>query len=208
MSKSIGKIGLWLVGLICMIFVCGKMIHPITETELINSENYLITPQLKAGDFLEQTITLQKKNLEAIEIAFVFEEGTQDACKALVEVAANEKVLMQSIVQVNLMPNMSLTSFEVSGADIGDELTLRITNISEQEENTQFSLLYTDSQVRMLHHVTPFEINEEEYQGQLITQYVYRAGYDFYKALTVTFFIFLICMTLEAALFKRQGGAS
>ena len=97
MNKSIGKIGLWLVSLICMILVCGKMIHPITETELINSEKYLITPKLAAGDVIEQSITLQKENLKSIEIAFVFEENTQNACKALVEIASGEKVLTQSI---------------------------------------------------------------------------------------------------------------
>ena len=91
---------------------------------------------------------------------------------------------------------------------MGDKLTLRITNISEEETNTQFSLLYTDSPVRMLEHVSQFEINDQEYPGQLITQYVYRTGYDFYKALSVVFFVFLICMTLETALFKKQGGPS
>ena len=208
MSKSIGKIGLWLVGLICMIFVCVKMIRPITETELINSENYLITPELKAGDVIEQTVTLQKKNLKAIEVAFVFEEDTQEVCKALVEIMTGEKVLTQSVVQVNLLPNMSLTPFEVSGADIGDELTLRITNISEEGIDNPFSLLYTDSRVRMLGHVTLFEINGQKQQGQLITQYVYRTGYEFYGALSVVFFLFLMCMTLETAFFKKQGGAS
>lgn len=203
MGKMIGRIGLWILGLICMALVCVKMVHPIVETELINSENYLITSGLKAGDVLEQSITLQREGLKSIDVAFVYEGDVPDECKALVEVVMGEEVLMQSVVQVNLMPNQSLTTFEISEGSIGDKLSLRITNISE-EANSQFSFLYTDSQIRMLEYVTQYEINNQAQEGQLISQYTYRVGYDYYKALSVMFWVLIICITLDS-IYKNCG---
>lgn len=203
MGKMIGRIGLWILGLICMALVCVKMVHPIVETELINSENYLITSGLKAGDVLEQSITLQRDGLKSIDVAFVYEGDVPDECKALVEVVMGEEVLMQSVVQVNLMPNQSLTTFDISEGSIGDKLSLRITNISEEDSNTNFSFLYTDSSIRMLEHVTQYEINNQAQEGQLISQYTYRMGYDYYTALSVAFLVFLICIMLETVLLKK-----
>ena len=110
MSKAIGRMVLWLVGALCITLICVKNIYPVTETELINSENYLVTSELNKGDMIEQSITLQRVGLEAVEVAFVYGGNTTDECKALIEILANEKVLMQSVVQVNLMPNQNLTT--------------------------------------------------------------------------------------------------
>lgn len=186
-----------------MVLTCVKMIHPITEKELINSEKYLVTPEVKPGDVLEQTITLQREGLDTIEVAFVFEENLQDACKALVEIVSGEEVLMKSVIQVNLMPDRCLTPFLISGGYL-DELTVRITNISEEDTDMSFSLLYTDSGVRMLDHVTQFKINNQIQKGQLISQYTYNVGWDYYEALSVMFWIILICMALEKVLLKNS----
>lgn len=186
-----------------MASVCMKMIHPITETELINSEKYLVTPELKVGDVLEQSITLQREGLSSIDVAFVYGDSISDECKALVEIVSNEEILMQSTVQVNLLPNQTLTPFETSGVKSGNELTLRITNISEKQPGTQFSLLYTDSSVRMFDNVIQFKVNNQMQKGQLISQYTYKTGYDYYRALSMMFGIFLVCMTLESVLLKN-----
>ena len=202
MSKMIGRIGLWSTGVICMVLICVKMIVPVIETELINSENYQMTPELKTGDVIEQSVTLKREGLNSIGVAFAYAENTQDASKVLVQIVADEEPLVQSVMQVNLIPNQSFTTFKVSG-NLGDTLTLRITNISEKDFNTQFALLYTDSQVRMLDHVSQYEINNQMHQGQLISQYSYKAGYDYYEAFSAVFWVFLMCIILENVLLKK-----
>ena len=202
MIKRIGRISIWGIGLICMVFVCMKMVHPITEKELINSEKYLITSELKSGDVLEQSITLQREGLSSIDVAFVYGDSISDECKALVEIVSDGEVLTQSTVQVKSLPNQTLTSFDILRG-CGGKLTLRITNVSEKQSENQFSLLYTDSKVRMFDNVTQFKINNQTQEGQLISQYTYKTGYDYYTALSVAFLVFLICMTLETVLLKK-----
>lgn len=201
MKKKVGRISLWVIGCICIVVVCVKMIQPVTEKELINSENYLVTTMLEAGDVLEQSIALQREGLCMVEVAFVFETDISDECKALVEIISGGEMLAQSMVQVNLLPNNTLTPFKIP-RDIGDEVTLRITNVSEKRSDAQFSLLYTDSSVRMFGNVSMYELNGQPQQGQLISQYTYKVGYDYYKAFSTAFGILLICMALESVLFK------
>ena len=203
MIKRIGRISIWGIGLICMVFVCMKMVHSITEKELINSEKYLITSELKSGDVLEQSITLQREGLSSIDVAFVYGDSISDECKALVEIVSDGEVLTQSTVQVKSLPNQTLTSFDILRGGCGGKLTLRITNVSEKQSENQFSLLYTDSKVRMFDNVTQFKINNQTQEGQLISQYTYKTGYDYYKAISVVFWIFLICMILESVLLRK-----
>lgn len=202
MSKCVGRIFLWISGVVCMVLICVKMIQPIMEQELINSEKYLVTPELHQGDVLEQSITLEKAGLSQIEAAFVYAENLSADSKAMIEIVSDNALISKSIVSVRELPYQTLTVFKADG-EVGDQVTLRISNVSEGETNTQFALLYTDNDLRFFENVSLYELNGEAQSGQLISRYTYQVGYDYYMALTTVFFLVMMCMAIDAIIFKK-----
>lgn len=185
-----------------MVLICVKMIQPIMEQELINSEKYLVTPELHQGDVLEQSITLEKAGLSQIEAAFVYAENLSADSKAMIEIVSDNALISKSIVSVRELPYQTLTVFKADG-EVGDQVTLRISNVSEGETNTQFALLYTDNDLRFFENVSLYELNGEAQSGQLISRYTYQVGYDYYMALTTVFFLVMMCMAIDAIIFKK-----
>ena len=185
-----------------MALVASKMIQPIVEQDLINSEKYLMTPELKKGDVLEQMITLEKEGLSQIEVAFAYAENIAADSKALIEIVSENEMISQVTVPVQELPYQTLTGFKADG-EVGKQVTLRISNVSEHETNTQFTLLYTDNDLRFFENVSLYEVNGEAQTGQLISRYTYQVGYEYYMALTTVFFMFLICMALDAVILKK-----
>ena len=202
MSKCVGRIFLWISGVVCMVLICVKMIQPIMEQELINSEKYLVTPELHQGDVLEQSITLEKAGLSQIEAAFVYAENLSADSKAMIEIVSDNALISKSIVSVRELPYQTLTVLKADG-EVGDQVTLRISNVSEGETNTQFALLYTDNDLRFFENVSLYELNGEAQSGQLISRYTYQVGYDYYMALTTVFFLVMMCMAIDAIIFKK-----
>lgn len=200
--KSIiwGSLVICLLLSICAVYVQKE---PKTYQETVNASTYLLTEPLQQGDSVEQTFRSTRKGLSAVECAVSYDDKKAEQGKVLFEVLdGQQEVIASQELQLASCPNESFLKIAfLKQRGVEEIFTVRITNTSS--ENTEFSVLYTNSLYRLLDNLDKYHFNDVEQQGQLISRYTYLSGYNVYPAITWVIWIMLVWVVLAGWIQKK-----
>lgn len=201
MKKGVLRVILWGITVALSVIVIFVKRERIIAQDFINADSYLITKPIKSNESYIWSFNTSNRNLSAIEIAFVYEEDEEKEYPALIEISCNENIVMKKEVNLLNCPNQSFWKLEIpQKIEEGENVIVRITNMSEEESDAEISLLYTNRRYRYLQNVGRYSINGIECEGQLISRYSYVVSYEYYKALTIVFGIILLSTVFDGGM--------
>lgn len=186
---------IWLLAACSMIFVFYKKLTPIYADETLSASNYITTEELKPGDFVIQTFTSTYNHLENVDIALSYADTIADDTAVLFQVYHGTELIIEQPLAVKSCPNVSFLTLYTNVSDCkGDTFTIRVENISENDDNTSFSLMATDKEYLYLDNTSNYQFDDQPETARIFCRFTYQTGWTYYPALTYAFWVFLVSL--------------
>lgn len=187
------RVALGVVLIVAAVVVFWNKRIPVYEHITLNVIGAQDTPVLMPGDCLTQDMYISYDNIEKISIAFSYQEGIAEETEALIELIAEGETVMSQSLYVNACANQSFVDFEVNLDKCeGKTITISVSNVtSEAVPGGEFALMSTDKEYLFLDEVSTYRINGGETDSCIFCRAVCLQGYEYYKALTWAFLVFL-----------------
>lgn len=187
------RIAIGLITIVAAAILFWKKRIPIYEDITLNVVEAQNTPALMPGDCLKQDMYAVYDHVEKISVAFSYQQEMAEETEALIELTADEEVVMSQVLRVNACANQSFVDLYIDLDNCkGKNLTISVSNVTpEAIPGGEFALMSTDKEFLFADTVNSYRINGEETDSYIFCRSTYIAGYTYYQSLTYAFLVLL-----------------
>lgn len=194
---------LWISAVCAMAFVFHKKTAPIYTREYLNSVLPSNTPVLTPGESASQSFRSSYDRLYSVGIAVSYQDDMPEDASLLIQVLSGETLAVEQPLSVLACPNSGFLTLSVDLRNCqGETITIRIENTSPSSENAVFSLLATNKSYLYLDNADNYLLNGEEQNARLLFVSSYITGHSYYRALTYSFWVFLLALIASRLISK------
>lgn len=200
---------IWVLCICSIIIIFYKKATPIYTEETLSSSYFTTTPLLAPGDVVTQEFVSTWNKLESVDIAFSYDENVTQDAMAFIQILRGSDVIAEQGIAVTACPNCGFLTFTVNEADCErDIFTIRVVNMSELSENTSFSLMSTDKEYLFLDNTSAYQFNGSKSSDRILCRFTYQTGFNYYAAMTFSFWVILIALVMTVKLPEFYGRLS
>lgn len=186
---------IWISAVCALVFVFYKKVTPIYTQECLNSVYPYNTPPIKPGESASLSFRASYDHLYSVGVAISYRDDIPDDTLVLIQVLSGETLIVEQTLSIWYCPESGFCTLLTDLHDCqGDTITIRVENASQGSDNAAFSLLATDKSYLYLDNADNYLQNGEEQNARLLFASSYLTGYSYYRALTCSFWVFLIAL--------------
>ena len=200
------KCCIWCFSICSMVAIGYKEITPTYREETLFTTEYIETAPIYPGSSISQSFVSTDDTLTSFEIALSYGEMVSDDCTVSIALYRGDTFIMEQPLQINVCPNQTFFAFYVNQKDcLGETFCIQITNTTESNTNSdsvEFALMSTDKEHSYLNNTQNYAFNDSIQNARLLCRFNYHTGYDYNKAITHIFWLFLGTLIFSEALLR------